>query len=256
MPARRWTVARVGVGKRALAAALVSFVATPAAVAQSISASPSNVTVSGGRVGGVAVSGFGERGFRFQRFGRSGFPVSVQYVASPIRTVVWPPQPPPLASQTPPPPPPTPREAADAALAGGDGPAAVNGYRDLLAASAKAAETGTEPAEPEAFAADDLRRLGLALLLSERVDEGAAVLRTAFATNPVLAERPILAEDLGGRDLVRRATRAVVRRGHELDSGSVWLSAAVLMQSDGRQIPARAMLDRAAGRGVEAEVIT
>lgn len=216
----------------------------PTAGSGAVYGGPAPVFVTGGRIGGIGFAGYLNGRATFARYGRSGFPVSVVYVASPTRTVVWPPQPPPPVVPATPPEPPTLAERAAATLAEGGTSEAVALYRELH-------EKETEAGEPSA---ETLRLLGLALLAAERIDEGAAVLRSAYASDQSLAGRRMPEGVLGSGRRVRGVIRLVAKRAHELDSASLWLAAAVLMQLDRRPDAAENMVDRSAGRGLEPEI--
>ncbi|USN97969.1 MAG: hypothetical protein H6810_07180 [Phycisphaeraceae bacterium] len=136
--------------------------------------------------------------------------------------------------------PPTEIELARAALAYGDDEGAIQHYRTHL----------TE--NPDDFRA--AAELAVALLAAGRDDDGVAMIRLAYGSDPGLAIRPIservLLNSRQWRDLVVRA----VRHAHQRDSGSAWLTVSVLMQAEGRTKVAMRMLDRARDRGLDRSV--
>ncbi len=102
-----------------------------------------------------------------------------------------------------------------------------------------------------------MRSLAFALLQDRRLDDGVATLRNAYRMDPGLASEPVEAGSIGLddddlRDLVLRG----VTYANRVDTGSSWLTVAVLMQAEGRTALAKNMLDKAEKKGLEAEVST
>ncbi|MEM7630319.1 MAG: hypothetical protein AAF356_13015 [Planctomycetota bacterium] len=149
---------------------------------------------------------------------------------------------------------PTARELADGALAAGAFGAAAGLYRDLL-------EAGGDEALAAGEVGEVMRLLGVALLGSDERDErldGISVVRLAHEQYPELAREAVPMWVFGGSvSRVRGVLRDVVAEGHraggEAESASAWLSAAVLMQAEGRDAVALKMLDRASAGGFAGE---
>ena len=101
-----------------------------------------------------------------------------------------------------------------------------------------------------------LRLLGLALLDQKRIDDGVAAIRQAYRTEPTLAYEPVHGASLGLEpDELRRLVLRTVTYANRVDTGSAWLTVAVLMQAEGRKPVARTMLDRIRARGMETDVL-
>ncbi len=140
------------------------------------------------------------------------------------------------------PPPPTPLELARLNLRFGMPERAVTGLREHLLSN---------PDDGQA-----LRLLGLALLDQKRIDDGVAAIRQAYRTEPTLAYEPIHAPSIGLHpDELRRLVLRTVTYANRVDTGSAWLTVAVLMQAEGRKPVARTMLDRVRARGMETDVL-
>ncbi len=167
-----------------------------------------------------------------------GNPNAAPPVAAPAPSAA----PPVVAAEPPPPPPPTPLELARLNLRFGMPERAVTGLREHLLSS---------PDDGQA-----LRLLGLALLAQKRIDDGVAAIRQAYRTEPTLAYEPIHAPSIGLHpDELRRLVLRTVTYANRVDTGSAWLTVAVLMQSEGRKPVARTMLDRVRARGMETDVL-
>ncbi len=107
--------------------------------------------------------------------------------------------------------------------------------------------------DPEDMGA--VRGLGVALLAADRPEDAVATIRYAYVTDPSLAQTP-LGTWIGGdssRD-VRKLVNDAVRHANKVESASAWFAVAVLMQAEGRVVPAEKMLDRAAALGLDLEV--
>jgi tetratricopeptide (TPR) repeat protein len=98
------------------------------------------------------------------------------------------------------------------------------------------------------------RSLALALLSDRRVDEAGPVMLRAYAINPGLASRPIAPELLGDPNRVRLLTDDATRTADRAGTPAAWLSAAVLLQSQGKLDAARNALSRARSLGLELPV--
>jgi hypothetical protein len=135
---------------------------------------------------------------------------------------------------------------AEAALARGQGASAAGLYRQHLA------ESGDEEwADGRA-----LRLYGVALLMAGRVDEAVGPVRLAHQMSPSLGEFGVGPGAVGGSAALRRLVVRAVRRANEVDTGSAWLLAAVLVQGEGRLDVARDFIGRAERAGLEAEVVS
>lgn len=100
--------------------------------------------------------------------------------------------------------------------------------------------------------ANAMRTLALVMLDDKRFDDAAGLMRLAYRTDATLAATPIDVTKLGlttsrTRDLVTAATAAA----HKTNSASAWLVVGALMQSEGRDVLAGRMIDRAAKAGLE-----
>lgn len=109
--------------------------------------------------------------------------------------------------------------------------------------------TEAHPEEMEAA-----RTLAVALLDARRTKEGVAVMALVYERHPELARTPIDAYAVGPRREMRDLLVRVVQYGHRVNSMSAWLTAAVLMQAEGRPDPALRMLDRADALGLDPEL--
>jgi hypothetical protein len=104
--------------------------------------------------------------------------------------------------------------------------------------------------------ADSMRVLALALLEARQFDDAAGVMRQAYRLDAALAHEPLPVREIGlGRERVRDAVKRAVTYAHRVGTASSWLLAGVLMQSEGRNDPARRMLDNAAALGLEREIV-
>ncbi len=150
-------------------------------------------------------------------------------------------QPDPNDAPPPPPPPPTTLESAHAAMRDGK----YDEARRLL----------TEHLRTDADDADSLRLLGVVLIGSKEVETGAAVIRSAYVKDPLLADVPMERETTGlTRERLREFVGRAVQHAHKAKSASSWLAVAVLMHAEGRSSNAKAMVARAREAGLEREV--
>lgn len=141
-----------------------------------------------------------------------------------------------------PPPEPTPLELARINIRMGMPERAVSGLRELLL---------KEPDDGHA-----LRLLGIALLQQKRFDDGIAAVRQAYRVEPTLAYEPLSGPELGlNPDELRRLVLRTVTYANRVDSGSAWLTVTALMQAEGREATARAMLSRVRTKGMETDVL-
>ncbi len=135
----------------------------------------------------------------------------------------------------------TPLEQADAALRDGEVQAAIRQYREYL---------DKTPDDAPA-----MRSLALALLAGRQPSQAAAVMALAYQKDPSLARRPIdpgqVKNDLSG---MRTLVQSAVRYANKVDSGSAWLTVAVLIQGEGRVAVAKKMVLRAKAHGLDAKV--
>lgn len=108
-----------------------------------------------------------------------------------------------------------------------------------------------EPADGSA-----MRLLAVALFENGSLDDGAAVLRNAYRTSPALVDEPIAPEDLGlSGQRLREMLSEVVQYAHKVNTASAWLSVVSIMQSEGRVVLARDMLDRAERAGLDLDTV-
>lgn len=100
----------------------------------------------------------------------------------------------------------------------------------------------------------DRRIAALALLSLGDVRAATAAMARAYADNPSLATMPINAADLlGGRD--RMMLSRAVRFAHRDASANGWLLVAVIMQGQGRNERALAMLHRPGAVGIDRDTV-
>jgi hypothetical protein len=147
---------------------------------------------------------------------------------------------PPATVAQPEPKPLTGRELGDAYLHWDEPERAVATYQAHLAAN---------PNDVQA-----LRMLGLALIDAGRMQEGIATLALAYERDTQLANSPILPDIFGPTDDLRRNLNRVSMYANRVNTASAWLALAVLMQAEGRNRPAAAMIDRALQAGLHPEV--
>jgi hypothetical protein len=147
------------------------------------------------------------------------------------------------AMKPPPPPPPPPTDIEQARL----------DYAAGLLDSARTRLDAHLTATPGD--ADAMRLLSLVLLEGRHDEDAAAIMRGAYRKEPSLASSPLSVESLGldgtrTHDMLGRA----VSRAHKNKSASAWLLVAVIMQGEGRNQDAAAMLKRATDAGLEKEL--
>lgn len=109
--------------------------------------------------------------------------------------------------------------------------------------------TESNPADDDAA-----RTLALALLDARRTKEGIAVMALVYERNPRLAWSPLAPDVVGPSQDLRALLVRVVEYGHRTNTASAWLTAAILMQGEGREAPALKMLDRADALGLDADL--
>ncbi len=101
-----------------------------------------------------------------------------------------------------------------------------------------------------------MRVLGMALLETKQFDDAAAIFRQAYRTDPNLSNEPVDVAELGIDDTeLRRLVSSTVLYAHRVNSGSSWLTVAVLMQAEGRKVNARDMLARSEKLGLESTIV-
>jgi|GEM_PF-2124530 len=108
-------------------------------------------------------------------------------------------------------------------------------------------------AYPDDWAA--VREMGIAKIRSGDRGDGIALVSYAYSMDPNLAYDPVptsLFED--SARLQRDAVIDVVGWGHRNPSASVWLTTAVIMQTEGRDDQAIRMIDRASEYGLDPEI--
>jgi hypothetical protein len=98
------------------------------------------------------------------------------------------------------------------------------------------------------------RLLAVALLDARRTKEGVAVMALLYEHNPALANTPVAGDVVGPERELRDLVVRVVEYGHRTNTASAWLTAAVLMQGEGRAEPALRMIERADTLGLDTEV--
>ena len=75
-----------------------------------------------------------------------------------------------------------------------------------------------------------------------------------YEQDPKLAWAPLAPDVVGPQRELRDLVVRVVEYGHKTNTASAWLTAAVLMQGEGREDPALKMIARADTVGLDAEV--
>tara|TARA_R110002072_G_scaffold150953_4_gene299826 strand:- start:34389 stop:36320 length:1932 start_codon:yes stop_codon:yes gene_type:complete len=108
-------------------------------------------------------------------------------------------------------------------------------------------------AYPDDWAA--VREMGIAKIRSGDRGDGIALVSYAYSMDPQLAYDPVptsLFED--SARLQRDAVIDVVGWGHRNPSASVWLTTAVIMQTEGRDDQALRMIDRATEYGLDPDI--
>ncbi len=137
-----------------------------------------------------------------------------------------------------------------------------------LIARASGPATGGEVARPFADAmgareweraareTSDLRRRGAARMGGAEYERGWAEMAEAYREAPALASDPLDRTELGlsERDLRMLVIRSI-RAAHRAQTAEAWLAAAALVQAEGRLDVARRLIERAEGRGLEAELV-
>ncbi len=108
---------------------------------------------------------------------------------------------------------------------------------------------GSNPADVGAA-----RTLALALLDARRTVEGIELMGKAYSQSPALASAPIPADAVGQPQELRELVVRVVSQAHKSNTPAAWLTAAVLMQAEGRRDPALKMVDRADAVALKADV--
>lgn len=132
-------------------------------------------------------------------------------------------------------------EAARRELSEGDFAEAVERYQAHLQGSSDEFETMAE--------------LGMALAGAGRLDDAAAMMRLAYAKDPGLASRPLNRRVTLDSRALRGIVVKAVRFAHDRESASAWLLVTVLMQAEDRDSVGMRMIDRAADRGLPAEIV-
>jgi hypothetical protein len=135
----------------------------------------------------------------------------------------------------------TDRQLADTYMRLGDLANAVRVYSDHV---------GAHPEDAEAH-----RSLGVALLATDRPEEGASQIEAAYRTDPTLAQRPLPTDLLAAQSTMRQVTDNATRLATSNPSPSSWLAVAVLMQAQGQVGPARSALDKARLAGLDDNVV-
>jgi hypothetical protein len=99
------------------------------------------------------------------------------------------------------------------------------------------------------------RQFAITLLNAGKLDDGFAMLHSAYRLDPGLADVPTTPEEIGIsskqlRDLVTKTVGFANRLKGSPDAGSAWLGVATLMHAEGRVNLASKMLDRAKDAGL------
>lgn len=111
--------------------------------------------------------------------------------------------------------------------------------------------TQSHPGDTEA-----VRALALALIDARRTGEGVELMGQVYATNPALASAALPADAVGPERELRDLVVRVVQHAHKVNTPAAWLTAAALMQGEGRTEPALKMIENAAAAGLRADVVT
>lgn len=98
--------------------------------------------------------------------------------------------------------------------------------------------------------------LATALIASGRLDDGIAMMRLAYGSDPGLASRPISDRLLIAKHVWRKLVVRTVQHAHRRSSSSAWLTVGVLMQAEGRPRVARRMIERAGQAGLDQSIAT
>lgn len=103
--------------------------------------------------------------------------------------------------------------------------------------------------------ADAMRLLGMALIDNGRASDGIAVIGMAYRTDSSLPQRPLNPEVLqNGTARLRQHLNRVSAIANKEKSGTAWFVLATLMQAEGRNKQALAMVERARAAGVDGQV--
>ncbi|MBL9031482.1 MAG: tetratricopeptide repeat protein [Phycisphaerae bacterium] len=101
-----------------------------------------------------------------------------------------------------------------------------------------------------------MRGMSLALLDEGRLDDAIAVLARAYRDDPSLADRPVARSTFaGGSKRLRDVLLRVSAHANKINTGAAWHALAVLMQAEGRDRNAAAMVQRAKGLGFDESVV-
>ncbi|MAY74417.1 MAG: hypothetical protein CMJ31_06770 [Phycisphaerae bacterium] len=187
-------------------------------------------------------SGSAPFGTGYVPYGRYGYPASTTFVVSPTRRIIWPPQP---------------AQPVDDTADEIETMSPIEAAWDAMAnrAPAVASDLFRLHIEDAPDDLDALRGLAFAMMSNDRLPEGVALLRQVYVEDPRLAARVVDVAHLGGRAAARDTLVAAVRHAHEVGSSSAWFAVAVLMQAEGRDDRAIAMLNRAAAEALEPEIV-
>lgn len=133
------------------------------------------------------------------------------------------------------------RELGDVYLRLGEPESALRVYREHL---------GKLPGDARAW-----RSSGLAMLVANRSEaEAFKAIERAYRIQPDLAWSPVRVADFESAYVFRALTDRVLESARRRGSAPGWLTAAVLLQADGRAKEAREAVARARDRGLEAVV--
>lgn len=123
----------------------------------------------------------------------------------------------------------------------GDEPRAVSEFRSHVKEN---------PSDTQA-----LRALALALIADNQLEDGAAVMRSAYRIDPALATQPIRFGEMGlGETRLRGLLVKSVGFAHRVNSASAWLTVAAIMQAENREALALDMLARADKAGLDRDI--
>ncbi|MFN0132867.1 MAG: tetratricopeptide repeat protein [Phycisphaerales bacterium] len=133
-------------------------------------------------------------------------------------------------------------ERGDAALRAGDARLAISEY---------AAHLKEQPDDTMA-----MRSMGLALLDDARIDDAIAVISQAYRADPSLADQPVRKDAfVKGAKRLRDNLLRLSGHANKINTGASWHALAVLMQAEGRNENAGAMVKRAKKLGFDQAVV-
>ena len=99
-----------------------------------------------------------------------------------------------------------------------------------------------------------MRGLGLSLIDAGQVADGVAVIGMAYRSDSTLALSPVADDAYGKSTRFRSNLNRISAYANREKSASAWLALAALMQAEGRNERAAAMVQRAKEAGLEDQV--